>query len=285
MKPTRHTVALLTSCVAAIALLACGSSARPALIAFDGANDAAYDDGWQSGDNGGSGFGPWTLDTQLRNPASGGLFIGDSASNGNPPSGDINTGGEAFGLYANSSPSDTAFAIRSFTGGALAAGQTFSIDMDNGLVGAGSQVGFSLVNGSGNACLSFRILGGEATYQVVDSSIIRPTLVPVTDDGLSIDVMLGAGSSYTLSVNDVIAASGTLIHPDPAEFRVLNGSAGNGPAFNSFFNSFAVVPEPGALAMVAIGGLAMLRRRARIRGRGGRGRIRARHSDGSNRYA
>src|SRR3954447_171263 len=31
------------------------------VVAADNASNAAYADGWQAGDNGGTGFGPWTL--------------------------------------------------------------------------------------------------------------------------------------------------------------------------------------------------------------------------------
>src|SRR5262245_53963160 len=39
-----------------------------ATLAFDTATDAAYDDGWQAGDNGGFGFGPWNFDGTYNSP-------------------------------------------------------------------------------------------------------------------------------------------------------------------------------------------------------------------------
>ena len=53
---------LLTAAVAAAAL----TTPPPqytygAVLAFDDASQPAYSNGWQAGDNGGTGFGPWTL--------------------------------------------------------------------------------------------------------------------------------------------------------------------------------------------------------------------------------
>lgn len=39
-----------------------------ATLAFDTATDAAYDDGWQAGDNGGFGFGPWNFNGTYASP-------------------------------------------------------------------------------------------------------------------------------------------------------------------------------------------------------------------------
>jgi hypothetical protein len=117
--------------------------------ATDQAGNAAYNDGWQSGDNGGTGFGAWQLSAQI-NGNNAGFFVGDSDNNGCfndgfgvcPPCGPgINTAGKAWGLYANTST--LAEAIRPFAGGAILAGQSFSIDMDNGcLDGVSTSAGF-----------------------------------------------------------------------------------------------------------------------------------------------
>src|SRR5262249_38629945 len=41
-------------------------------VASDVASNPVYDDGWQAGDNGGFGFGPWNFDgTATNNPAGG----------------------------------------------------------------------------------------------------------------------------------------------------------------------------------------------------------------------
>jgi len=64
-------------------------------VAFDNASAAAYDDGWLSGDNGGTGFGAWTVQGSGGNdPANFGRFIGSSTANDGGDSngdGDINS--------------------------------------------------------------------------------------------------------------------------------------------------------------------------------------------------
>ena len=257
---TTHSSKLIAACLATIGLFAFITSAQAASIAFDAANDSEYDDGWQTGDNGGSGFGPWELTINPSNPSTGGHFIGDSANNGGAPSGHINTAGESFGLYANSGA--ISFTTRSFDGGPLAAGQTFSIDMDNGFIQDGGNVAFGLADDEFSASLTFGFLGGDTFYKVFDSAGTTSTTVPFTDDGLSIDITLGAANTYTLSVNNVIAATGTLDFPDPQYFILENFTAGSGGSNDAYFNSFAVtgtpIPEPGALALTGLAALGLV---------------------------
>ena len=110
--------------------------------AADNAADAVYAKPypqWVDGDNGGFGFGPWSL-RPTSNGGSSGFFTSTATQNGNYPSGggiDTTSGftpsPTSWGLYGNNSGSpDTAVASRSFTGGSLGVGQAFSIGMDNG---------------------------------------------------------------------------------------------------------------------------------------------------------
>jgi hypothetical protein len=253
MNLTLLTLKLTAACAAVIAIPTLSQTALGASIAADAANDFAYDDSWASGDNGGAGFGAWSIFTNNNNPSTGGNFIGDSANNGAAPSGNINTAGESFGMYANSG--DASIAARDFTGGPLAAGQTFSLDMDNGFISTSSSVGFELRDSSGIECLVFRFQGGDSFYEVIDGSGFQTTLEPFTDDGLSIDVTLGPLDSYVLRIDGVINAIGTLMTPNPAQFRLFNNNAGSGGSNDAFFNSFAVtnatlVPEPSCLVLL-----------------------------------
>src|SRR4051812_15559745 len=106
-----------------------GSLAYSALIASDNAANTAYTDGWDNGDNGGTGFSAWSRTSS----GTAGFFRGSSANNGFPtPSGDINTSGNSWGLFAN--PGGLASAVRPFTGASLSAGQQFLIKMDSGFI-------------------------------------------------------------------------------------------------------------------------------------------------------
>ena len=79
------------------------------IVASDNRGDSAYASGWNSGTNGGTGFEPWSFQGS-------GQFVG------------ISPIGKAWGFETTSLSS----AGRSFSGGALTVGETFSVEMDAG---------------------------------------------------------------------------------------------------------------------------------------------------------
>src|SRR5437868_10377230 len=86
-------------------------AAKPA---SDRASNSPYERGgtWVDAQNGGSGFGGWALTSGTNS----GFVIGASSSNGAmPPSGNIDTAGVSWGMFASNE--DTASAIRPFTQG------------------------------------------------------------------------------------------------------------------------------------------------------------------------
>ena len=111
-------------------------TASAAQIASDNASQPAYADGWQAGDNGGSGFGPWTITS-----TAGGLTaIGSSTANGDmqPPTGDIDSAGGRAWAISGVPQNNRLFAIRPLTG-ALAVGQLLSFDVDGVCGGPNSE--------------------------------------------------------------------------------------------------------------------------------------------------
>ena len=72
--------------------------------AFDRAGEPAYDDSWATGDNGGTGFGSWTLAVT---GASSGWFVASSAGNGD---GDANSDGDIDGVTAGDTCSSATLA-------------------------------------------------------------------------------------------------------------------------------------------------------------------------------
>jgi hypothetical protein len=148
-------------CSMTLVLAAAGAFA--AAPAFDSAGDCAYDTsggGWVSGDNGGFGFSPWILPGTSFGTFF--IFTGSAVINGDglddglnygaPPraagDGDINVpsadGPKSWGLLADpTSVPSLAEAIRPFAGPPLLAGETFSIDFDNGSNAPGAAVGFA----------------------------------------------------------------------------------------------------------------------------------------------
>src|ERR1700704_5913360 len=92
------------------------TAASAVVVAFDNANpaDPAYADGWNGGDNGGFGFGPWGNGIDS-------AFTREIDTGGHP---DNNIGTPAFRFGAEYYTADRPFA------NTLLAGQSFKIDLD-----------------------------------------------------------------------------------------------------------------------------------------------------------
>lgn len=278
----------------ALSLTACAlltRTASAATLAFDSAADPVYDDGWQEGDNGGTGWGGgWTFDSPRPLERH---FIGNSAGNGDgdtaPPAGDINTprtpSGRAWGLANSTAPgaqSRVTLADRRF-GGDLSVGQTFSVDFDHGTVTGGfpNSVGvalFDTVAGGRDFVWQFDITSDDGPFPTAYGIHAQePTqfVRPATDEGLHLEFTLLSANRYrftmtplggeTTTVTGTLRASGRAdVSPDGVRLYNLNG--GNAAAGESFYNNMAIgqVPEPGVGCLgIAVSALALSRRRAR----------------------
>ncbi len=250
-----------------ILTLALTAFAAQAQIASDDASQATYQDGWTTSDNGGFGFGAWTVLNQN--------FIGSSTTNG--PSGTslgIDVAGKSFGLFSNVGAPALAQAARPFATN-LSIGQTFFMDFDNGTVGPGGQVGFALRNASNNSLFQFTFSGGDNFY-VIDSATTQITAHGFTADGMTTSFTLLSATTFQFSIrfNDNSTTetfTGSLAAPGGAitNFRLFatNPNDTNSPASKTdvFFNNMIVVPEPSSLALLTgpalLGGWFFLRRR------------------------
>ncbi|MEL7249688.1 MAG: hypothetical protein AAFO03_14770, partial [Bacteroidota bacterium] len=217
------------------------------------ASAPAFDDGWQSGDANGSGFGTWNLFSDGGNS---GHFIFTSSANGDGDSngdGDIDTGGRAFGMFANSG--EVSNAVLPFTT-TMSTGSTFSLDMDNGWIEAGGAVGFGLQNSSGENLAEFYFRNGEPDYKVNDAGGETGTGLNFTDEGLSISYELFANNTYSLEATlldggTVFNYNGTLNNPAGgqviSQVRLFNANAGFDGQRNAYFNNFEIChfPPPG----------------------------------------
>ena len=247
-----------------------GASARAAVLAFDDASHPAYNAGWTSGTNGGSGFGPWTL-VPTQNSNTGGFFVGSSANNGDgggqaAPATDIDVAGESWGVYSNTG--SISEARRPFTG-ALSVGQRLRFGFDNGWIDDGGTIMFMLTGAEDR--LSFRFEGGRQNYQLDDNSGPIDTGVPFTDEGMLVDFLLTGADTYTLTVTPAGSApkvfSGTLMGTAGTgieQIEFLNGNAGSFGQRDFFINSLAIVPEPGAIAVAAVAAGLLVRRRRQV---------------------
>jgi hypothetical protein len=225
-------------------LIAIVLGASGVLAATEGTDNASnYGGTWTNGSNGGTPgtFNPWDLTNNNNGgPNFAGYFLGDSTAG----SGNINTGGVSFAVFANPS---TAFAdaIRSF-GSTLSVGQTFSLDIAVNF--RNGNKGFSLFDG---ATEIFNLNVGGDDYQINGSSIGAPfsstavfslSLTQTTAGGGTYSVLYsGNGQTYNNSYTGV--ASG---------FKLYNSGTDNGDnANNLYFNNLAIVPEPSSLALLA----------------------------------
>lgn len=268
MPPTLIRNVMIRSFSLFVALLASLVSGRAEavlveVLAADNASDAAYDDGWSPGDNGGFGLGGWsTIDNAVSPTGFGGGFIGGSAG------GDIDVSGESFGVFGNNG--GVGQAIRSL-GGDLLAGQTFAISMDNGLVDNGGTVGFGLQNAAGQNLVEFFFVGGMSNY-AVNASGVTGTTPSFTTAGLALSLTLTDSDSFSLEIDDLGSGPGVdhtvigdlLASTDQGieQLRLFNANGGA----NIYFNSLAItaVPEVSpamVMPLLAMAGYAIRSRR------------------------
>lgn len=214
----------------------------------DQASESAYADGWQTGDNGGTGMNGWTLSAT----GSAGVFTGSSTGNGNGDNngnGDINTGGTAWGMWANSGGQSNA--VRDFAIN-WPAGTVFSLKMDNGFINSGGSVGFGLQNASSENLLEFYFAGGSSNYTYNDATGAHASSVGFTDEGLQLQITLTSSTAYQLVVTPLDGASstysGNLKNPaggqSVSRLRLFNANAGSGSTNDAFFNSPGVCFPP-----------------------------------------
>jgi len=234
--------------------------------ASDQASNSPYEPGntWVNAQNGGSGFGGWVLTSGT----SSGFFIGSSAGNGAmPPSGNIDTSGESWGMFASNG--DTASAVRPFTGPSggkqLAVGQSISLAMDNGVVQTGGMVGFALNDGLGNPRFEFYYLGGDSvdSYKININGTQFNLNLPFTANGFSnITFTLGASNAWSLSITEngvagtmtySSASFASLASSNMAQINLFDVNAGSAANNFAYFNSLVInaVPEPSVMSLLA----------------------------------
>lgn len=253
---------------AALGVVLCLAFAGQVRAAGEASDDASnYSGGtWTNEANGGSGFGPWTLTFS----GNSGNFLGSSTDNGDGSGPGIDTGGQSWGLWANSGGETHGY--RPFTFGDLQVNQQFEIDFDNGWVQDGGSVGLGLQNSSGDNLWEFYFFGGQDYYKINDLVAHHDSFLPFTDDGLSLLFTLTGPTSYTFSVTvkggTTSNYTGYLIsQADQGIERahIWNYNAGPDAQRNGYWNSMSVVPEPVTVGLIilGIGGLLTHLRRRR----------------------
>ena len=246
----------------ALALLAVGFvavSIQAATPAFDEAGNAAYqaDDangsndtdpanntnGWVAGDNGGTGFGAWTFNSS----GGGGRYVGATGNEPDP----------SFGIFsATTTASDFFVADRPFTG-ALAVGDTFSLQLGATGVATSGVIGLNLLNGA-TEVFSFRFTGGQTNWVLNDGGSNFETTIPfAANTPITLAFTYNGGSGY-----DIFLQQGATVYDGngftaTSDISNITGvrffSTEQGTNENMGFNDLAIapIPEPSSLSLLA----------------------------------
>ncbi len=266
---------MLKHALPVLAAMAAASAHAQTGIASDNAGNYTTWGGSQTANNG-SGFGNWSYNNTTPNGGFSGQFLGNSGEYGN---GNINSGsGNAFGFYANQGANAEAQAIAPFSGGALAANQTFSLQMQNHFIANnGGQEGFSLQDGSGNNIFQFYFNGGSGDYFInvwtgIATGVQVDTTVGYTATPLALSFTQGAGNAWSFSIYEGSTLENTLTSASTGDslwsssisrvdlFSLNGGSSRSSDNDDLFFNNLQItsVPEPSTMVLFGLSGLAAL---------------------------
>lgn len=230
-------------------------AARAASPAIDTADDTAYDDGWQTGDNGGVG---WSQFWVFNIGSNTGAFIGSSPG--------IDTSGRSFGLYNDAIA--TAVLASRFLDGPLDAAQIFAVDIARDP--AGGEPALWLTSG-GNPRVRIEYSACNDQYQVVDANGTHAIGPVAPTQPVTVEIFPTGPDAYSAALTpfggSTSIVSGPMMETGPITIVILRAGGTDATHREQFFNSLTV-PEPSGaagawFAVVGLGFLARSKRHAR----------------------
>ncbi|MEY4847683.1 MAG: hypothetical protein RLZZ36_796, partial [Pseudomonadota bacterium] len=120
-------------------------------------------------------------------------------------------GNPAWSLAANGTSNTSIAASRTFTTAAVPS-EVIRLRLEHGAINSGASLKVEYLNGASTA-LTFQYVGGQSSYQVIDSSGTVASGVSTTNDALLLSLSLRGGSSYAFDLNAAgtpYARTGTL---------------------------------------------------------------------------
>jgi hypothetical protein len=244
---------------------ACLGLAQAAIVGTDNASAAAYDDGFDDGDDGfitgDAAFGPW-VESQSGNA---GKFIGNSTNLASGAGADINTAGESWGFFSFANDGSFVNMSRLFSSG-LTPGQTFSVDLAINF--RSGLKGIHITDAAENRLFSFTVgnLGNGDDHTVENAATgngsVGNAYDPVTIFSLAITQTSLAGGTWSLTRSGGIADFDTGTYNGVAErFELFHFNGPGGSEQDMYVNNLAITPEPGSLVLLSLVALLGMRRR------------------------
>lgn len=236
-------------------LAALGLGMAALAFAGDSAADPVYNSGWSNGQNGGTGWQPWSL-TGL------GFATGDSNSNGNGSGPGINTAGRAWAL---GHPATSDYAQRSMSA-PLGLYDWLYVDIDPA-TGFGNSFTFQLQWGTSNV---FTLNNSSTGFLYADSTGLHQLTNTVSSGGYRLGFTRTGNGTYGATFHQ-LGTINTAVWSGTIGSSTIDGIAvqvftNGGQNEKHYINSMSIVPEPGTLLALGAGiGALVARRRRRSR--------------------